>query len=113
MLIAVAVASVLIAGLYWRIDQFSPGFRRTIAALAVVSTLFLVTLGSIWPSLYTLVAVVSLPAFYFLGRELFGYPTVKSQAILYCRSVVAAAATCAFLQVWWIYGGCRAVGRCL
>jgi hypothetical protein len=63
--------STLVAAWYWHSASGDSEVRRAAAAGSLLSIVALFTLGSIWPSIFTLAAALAFPAAFIFGWSFF------------------------------------------
>lgn len=111
-LLAITLLSAIVAFGYWRSETASLPVKRFFVVGGVLSIAALVMLGSIWPSIYTIAALLALPAAGILIVRLFKPGLLsKPWSLVYTRlALVLPPLTFAYM-FWWT-SGCQWLGRC-
>jgi hypothetical protein len=111
-LLAAVVAAIISFGV-WRSDSAAAPTQRLCAAVGSLSIVALVVLGSAWPSIYTVAAILALPAgAMLLVRSPNPVRFRNRWTRAYIRIAVALPPLAFAFQFWWLSGGCKTLGKC-
>jgi len=109
-----AIVSAVIAIGFWLSEAARPFVQRLCAGAGLLSIAALVALGSVWPSIHTIAALLALPAAAVLLVRVLQPTLLRDRWVLvYTRFAVVLPTAAFVLQLWWLNGGCQALGRCV
>ena len=112
--IAATIVTAIIAIGFWQSHDAADWVRRVASAGALLSVAALVALGASWPSGYTVLAILALPAVVILIIRVVRPTSFHGRwPLRYLRFTVVLPPAAFALQSWWLNGGCEAVGKCL
>src|ERR1700742_2070868 len=104
-LLAIVVSAAYLCGVLGRKDRTDgiSAWARLLNVLGFLSTSSLILLGAIWPSLFTLLAILVLPApVFFLVATLRSRPRVAAPWMrAYLTGSVAASGISWIVEFWW------------
>lgn len=108
-----AIVSAVIAVGFWRSHTARPWLQRLSAGAGVCSIAALAALGSLWPSMHTIAALLALPAVAMLLVRIAKPAWLRSRwPLAYTRFAVLLPPAAFAFQYWWLNGGCQALGEC-
>lgn len=111
-LVLIVLNSIVAVIFLSKSQNMSINKQRICNLLTTFSVSSLIMLGSI-PSLYTLFAIVSIPAVPMILWGIIKPQFVSGKKRVYIKITAWLSCFSWVLQFWWLHGGCEFMGKCV